>query len=240
MFAIYHLYHSGVAIEYKEDLFIFDYFNDQAEDIKNSLSSGVICRKVLKEYKNIYVFVSHQHQDHYNPVIFQWKVFNPNTYYILSDDIKPGNQDNVFFVEKDDSFILNNLKVSVYGSTDLGVSYLVELDGKSVFHAGDLNWWCWDSFSKEQLKEEEKGFKEEVENLKEKKIDIAFVPVDPRLGRNYYLAGEYFIETIKPSLFIPIHFADEYSITEKFAIRFFNRNTKVAIIRKRGQKIIYE
>lgn len=70
MLVIYHLYHSGVALEYNGDLIVFDYFNDYSEEIKTGLASGIIRDKCLQKYNKIYVFVSHQHRDHYNPVIF--------------------------------------------------------------------------------------------------------------------------------------------------------------------------
>ncbi len=240
MLQIYHLYHSGVAVELKGDLLVFDYYNDNNGEIKPGLASGVIRGEHLKKYDNVYVFVSHSHKDHYNPVIFQWQEFNPAIYYILSDDIKAVNEKRVTYVKEGDYLVLNGLQISVYGTTDLGVSFLVRCDGLTIFHSGDLNWWHWNSFSEEQLREEERGFKEEVNKLVGEKIDIAFVPVDPRLEENYYLAGEYFIEQIKPSLFVPIHFAYNYAITEKFAERIKSLDTEVAIIRERGQKIVYK
>lgn len=240
MLVIYHLYHSGVALEYQEDLIVFDYYEDYSEEIKTCLASGVIRGEFLKKYNKIYVFVSHQHQDHYNPVIFQWQEYNPDIHYILSDDIKIDNKERVIQVKKGDYLVLDKLKISTYGSTDLGVSFFLDLVGIGIFHAGDLNWWHWNCFSEEQLREEERGFKEEVKKLVDQKVDIAFIPVDPRLEENYYLAGEYFIEQIKPSLFVPIHFAENYDITEEFAKRIKSEETEVAIIRKRGQKIIYK
>lgn len=240
MLVIYHLYHSGVALEYNGDLIVFDYFNDYSEEIKTGLASGIIRDKCLQKYNKIYVFVSHQHRDHYNPVIFKWQEYNPNIYYILSDDIKVDQKDKLSQVKKGDYLLLDKLRASVYGTTDLGVSFLLEHDGLRIFHAGDLNWWHWNSFSAEQLQEEERGFKDEVDKLIGEKIDIAFIPVDPRLEENYYLAGDYFIEKVKPVLFVPIHFADNYDITEKFAERIKSIETEVAVIRKRGQKIIYK
>ncbi|HLV09877.1 MAG TPA: MBL fold metallo-hydrolase [Halanaerobiales bacterium] len=239
MLLIYHLYHSGVALEIDDVLLVFDYYNDSSEEIKPGLASGVIRGEHLKKYDNVYVFVSHSHKDHYNPVIFQWQEYNPFTYYILSNDIKTDHEKKVTYVKNGDYLVLNDLKITTYGTTDLGVSFLVKYNGLSIFHAGDLNWWHWNSFSREQLLEEERGFKGEVIKLKDEIIDIAFVPVDPRLEENYYLAGEYFIEQIKPSLFVPIHFADNYGITEEFAERIKSQDTEIAVIRERGQKISY-
>lgn len=244
---IYHLYHSGVAVDYQNNLIVFDYYNDETDELKVGLNNGVIRGELLRNYRKIYVFVSHNHSDHYNPVIFQWQDYNPGIKYILSDDIEIINnakQENIHFMKIGDSFSIDNIKVFAYGSTDKGVSFLINVNGRTIFHSGDLNWWHWNSFSAAQLLQEESDFKEELNKLKGGKIDIAFLPVDPRLEEKYYLAGEYFIKTIKPSLFIPIHFADDYSISEKFANRIHKKvlehDTEVAIIKKRGEKIIFK
>ncbi|MFW5971978.1 MAG: MBL fold metallo-hydrolase [Bacillota bacterium] len=237
---IYHLFHSGVAVEINNMLLVFDYYKDNSRNSRDGLAGGVVTGDQIEKYEQIYVFASHSHYDHFNPVIFEWKQYNKNIDYILSDDINVS--EDAHFLKKGDSISVNNLDITAYGSTDKGVSFLVQVkldneDGIIIFHSGDLNWWYWKSFTSEQLKQEERDFKEEVDKLKKYDIDIAFVPVDPRLDEYYYLAGEYFIETIKPSLFVPIHFAGKYSITEKFADKYSQVETDIAVIESRGKKI---
>lgn len=36
------------------------------------------------------------------------------------------------------------LKVATLRSTDMGVAFLVQCEGKCIYHAGDLNCWVWD------------------------------------------------------------------------------------------------
>ncbi|MFP4015900.1 MAG: MBL fold metallo-hydrolase [Halanaerobiales bacterium] len=244
---IYHLYHSGVAVDYQDSLFIFDYYKDRAgktasfTDTNPGLNNGVVRKSDLRKYQKVYVFASHRHSDHFNPVIFDWQDYNSNIKYILSDDIDAEKKDNRFFMKKNDTLnIDNNIVVDAYGSTDQGISFLLKLADKTVFHAGDLNWWHWSSFSDEQLKQEEKDYKKEVDKLKDKKINVAFIPVDPRLKDSNYLAGKYFLEVIKPDLFIPIHFADQYKITEEFAAKFTGYSGAIAVIKNRGEEIIYK
>ena len=38
---------------------------------------------------------------------------------------------------------LKGVKIKAFGSTDIGISFLVSVDGVDIFHAGDLNWWHW-------------------------------------------------------------------------------------------------
>lgn len=235
---IYHLYHSGVAVVDGERLLVFDYYNDKATGNKRKLSTGVIDSSKLKRYSEVDVFVSHRHGDHYNPVIFNWQQENNNIKYFLSSDINAtGDGNNVFYLDHDQELSIENLQIKTFGSTDLGVSFLVKIEDRSIFHAGDLNWWYWKSFLKEELEHEEREYKKEIEKIKGVKIDIAFVPVDPRLDEYYYLAGEYFIEEVKPGLFIPIHFGNKYRITSKLVRKLVGSSSKIAVINQRGDMI---
>ncbi len=243
---IYHLFHSGTAVRVQDKLFIFDYFKDQPQKEKavaSSLEKGVVRKDSFKNINEAYVFVSHSHHDHYNPVIFEWEKYCDRINYILAAEVEPEselkNKANLYLMEKDEEFKLGDVKISSYGSTDQGVSFLVELQDLTIFHAGDLNWWKWKKFSAKVQAREEREYKREVDKLIEKRIDIAFVPVDPRLEEYFYLAGEYFIEEIMPSLFVPIHFADNYDITRFFKERFNSDRTRVAEIAEPGEKILY-
>ena len=42
----------------------------------------------IKDMKNIFVFSSHSHADHFNPKILNWEDYNSNIQYILSKDIR--------------------------------------------------------------------------------------------------------------------------------------------------------
>ncbi|AGB41435.1 hypothetical protein Halha_1494 [Halobacteroides halobius DSM 5150] len=236
---IYHLYHSGVAIETTNAWLVVDYYNDTPSKDRRSLSNGVLDTKDFKRKKDNLVFVTHNHHDHFNPVIFEWDE-EVDINYILSADVQAKEKDNRYKMDKYQKLELDDILVETYGTTDQGLSFYIEVDGLNIFHAGDLNWWHWKKFSPQERKREEKDFKEELDKLKGKKIDIAFIPVDPRLEEYYYLAGEYFIKTIEPRLLVPIHFADDYSITSDFAKKVNQLSTKVVEINKRGKKIEFK
>ncbi|RQD77302.1 MAG: MBL fold metallo-hydrolase [Halanaerobium sp. MSAO_Bac5] len=246
---VYHLYHSGTAVKIDKELFIFDYYNDQPGKAEkgNSLAKGVIREDSFSEIEKAYVFVSHDHHDHYNKVIFKWEDYCDNISYILADQVSLTNQlkqkENLFTIAKDQSLKLAEIEIKALGSTDKGVSFLVKKGALNIFHAGDLNWWKWKKFSPKVQKKEELDYKREVNKLKGEKIDIAFVPVDPRLEENYYLAGQYFIKTIKPELFVPIHFSSNFEVTKRFADKMEQAElyfSKIAQINSRGEKIIYQ
>ena len=235
---IYHLFHSGVAVKLADKLLIFDYYNDTPANDKRNLANGVIAKDLLEEEDNVFVFVTHSHHDHLNRVIFEWEEYNQNINYIVSSDVRlERNQNNYYQLKQYQSLELSDLNIESYGTTDQGLSYYIETNGINIFHSGDLNWWHWNKFSPEERKVEERDFKAEVERFKDKEIDIAFVPVDPRLEEHYYLAGEYFAKTVQPKLLVPIHFSNNYYITKDFAKKINGLDTKSAAITKRGEKI---
>jgi len=238
---IYHLYHSSAVVKLQNDLFIFDYYKDDLKGENLDLKDGVITKNSFDNIDRAFVFVSHRHHDHYNKVIFTWQQYLDEIYYILSDDIEIDfTQKNIIMVSKDQKLTVSDIEIRTFGSTDEGVSFLVKTPDINIFHAGDLNWWKWKKFSPRVQEREERNYKKEIKKLTEENINIAFVPVDPRLEENYYLAGQYFVEKISPEMFIPIHFADNYSITEKFKKMMSGSKSNIREIKRRGEKIIFE
>lgn len=236
---ITHLFHSSFLVETDNCLLVFDYFDYASHYIIKP--SKILTDDFFTDKKNVYVFVSHGHKDHYDPIIFQWQKSNPNIKYILSNDIALNdNNPNYHIIDKYQSLTIDDLEISTYGSTDLGVSYLIKVDGITVFHSGDLNWWHWKNDTMEAHEKEERDYKEEIEKLKGIEIDIAFVPVDPRLEENYHLAGEYFAKTISPKLLIPMHFSDKFCTPKKFKKKINHLNVKVAEITENKRKFRYK
>ena len=82
--SIRYLYHSGFAVETASHLFIFDYYLDTPRGC--GPDQGVVSPSMLQG-RDVVVFVSHSHGDHYNPAIFQWRKGNPQIRYILADEI---------------------------------------------------------------------------------------------------------------------------------------------------------
>jgi L-ascorbate metabolism protein UlaG (beta-lactamase superfamily) len=235
---ITYLDHSGFAVETENHLLIFDYFKDESEKGHRSLSNGVVGEEDLKIHKDVIVFSSHSHGDHFNPVILKWRFWRPDIEYVLSDDIELEEEvSNVNFMGSYEEIDLKAVKVKSYGSTDIGLSFMVYVDGINIFHAGDLNWWYWWDDTAEEIEKADRSFKEEVEKILGEKIDIAFFPVDPRLEHNYSKGGLYFIEKLKPKYLVPMHFWGNFDVCSKFKSEAGGASTEVMEIRKRGQSI---
>lgn len=234
---IHYLYHSSFTVETSQHFLIFDYYKDYIDSEEDTLSKGFISKNILKSKKNIIVLCSHSHPDHFNAKILKWQQLNPSIKYVLSHDIEITNiKKNYYILSAYENINLdNNTYVKAYGSTDIGISFFVKIDGITIFHAGDLNLWYWkDECKKEQIIAKE-NFEKEIFKLKHEAIDFAFFPVDPRLEKYYYLGGEYFINELKPKFFIPMHFWNKYEITKKFSDLTLNSPSKPLIITHEGQ-----
>jgi L-ascorbate metabolism protein UlaG (beta-lactamase superfamily) len=138
---VWYLAHSGFAVNAGGYFLIFDYYIDTCDNGSRSLASGVIEPDEISN-KNVLIFSSHRHPDHFNPVILSWKDKLPHAEYYLSSDIpKSFGSDWVHFIKPNEVHEVNGLKIRTFKSTDEGVAFLVSVAGVNIYHAGDLNWW---------------------------------------------------------------------------------------------------
>ena len=174
----------------------------------------------------MYVFISHSHPDHFDPVVYEWHREHP-VVYIVAGDMPVGTRGRRMNPGTTLS-LGHRVTVKVFDSTDLGVSFLVNLDGIRIFHAGDLNFWHWQAESTvAEIEEAEQDFHRCCAPLVGEPIDVCFFPVDPRQGRLYDAGANYFIMTVKPRLLIPMHFWGRDEMIADFARRAGSRSTEV-------------
>ena len=236
---IRYIYHSCFLIETANSFLLFDYFKHRND--KDGFDFEKLLNDIIAGPKALYIFSSHSHQDHFSYNVFTWISKKPNTYYILSSDIKIYNRiENSYVVRPGDQLSINEIKLNTFGSTDEGVSFMVNIEGLNVFHAGDLNWWKWYDDTPEEEKAMENAFKAIVQDISNLgvKIDAAFFPVDSRLELNYLCGGQYFIEVLKPKLFFPMHFWDKYETVTDFKKAMSGHNTNIIEI-KHPNEILY-
>lgn len=200
--------HSGFLVETKDALMLFDYEHGDL---------GILERKPVG--KPLYVFVSHVHGDHFNPVIFTLK--GRTIRYILSfdlngDDRVPQGKD-VCFVDADKTYDIDGLgTVETLLSTDEGVAFLVGTKDTILFHAGDLHWWDWPGEDPAWLQEQENVFRREISRLRGVMIDAAFVVLDDRLEENYAKGMMLFLKICKAKYVLPMHFWKDRSVIARF------------------------
>jgi len=238
---ITHLFHSGYAVETTEHFLIFDYY--QPSPGKNdTIAEGIITGDYLKTKKNIMVFVSHNHADHFDPIILDWAKDNPTITYILSSDVVANtDQLHCHILSAYEEINTNQVIIKTFGSTDQGISFLLQVDGLTIFHAGDLNWWHWTGESLEEQAIAAAAFKSEMVKIGEQPIaiDIAFFPIDRRMEEFYSLGAEYFAEKFKPKLLVPMHFGKDFTVTQEFAAKGKNLSINTVTISHKGQEIFF-
>ncbi|HWR30749.1 MAG TPA: MBL fold metallo-hydrolase [Negativicutes bacterium] len=227
------LAHSGFAVETARCFFLFDY-------CPSMVKKSIITDELLKGKKHVYVLVSHSHGDHYDPAILRWGKANPAITYILSSDIVfDRNAVAAQVLSAYEQWSDANIQVETFGSTDEGISFLVQVDGLSIFHAGDLNWWRWSGEPQADQEDATMRFKAEMAKMAGRKIDLAFFPVDRRLEENYCIGAEYFAALMQPKLLIPMHFGVDFAATKFFAARAKQVSIPTVEITHEGQEILF-
>ena len=71
---------------------------------------------------------------------------------------------------------------------------------------------CNHDIGEEEIRKANGDFLAEVKYLKEKApdIDLVLFPVDRRMGKDYMKGAKQFIEQIKTTIFVPMHFSEDY------------------------------
>lgn len=208
---ITYIHHSSFSVELESVVLIFDYYKGTIPEFDKN--------------KQIFVFASHVHYDHFNNEIFGLSELYPQITYILSKDITTSNEickDKIIYTPANTTVDLpyssgsKSIICETFKSTDEGVGFLINVEGKVIYHAGDLHWWAWEEYTHEEALSMENNFKREIAYLQGRQIDVAFLPLDGRLGHNYWLGFDYFMKHTDTKVAFPMHFWKDYSIIGKF------------------------
>lgn len=216
---IIYIGHSGFLIEFDECTFLFDYF-------KTESNNGIF--PDFNKSNPLMVFASHFHSDHYNTEIFHMFRDVHCVRFILSKEIQPkldtdtiarnsitAAAPNCEYKFNDKSG--NEIKINTLKSTDEGVAFVVEYCGKTIYHAGDLNWWAWEDDTEYEAGDMKSRFTAEIDRLTKltPKIDIAFLPLDPRQGQLFHIGFDYVMKTANIERAVPMHLWNDFSVIEK-------------------------
>ena len=222
-FEIIHYYHSGFSVSCRDLLFVFDYWLGEEEELPPEKR---ITPEKLSAFRKIFVFISHEHVDHFDPVVYTWKDYADVT-YIVSSDMPVGTRGKRM-APGDTLELEDNISVTAFDSTDLGVSFLVRFYGLQIFHAGDLNFWHWrDESTMKEIEEADTEFRKALEPLRDHPVDLAFFPLDPRQGSMFEAGANFFILSIKPRLMIPMHYFHRAEVAMEYARTASCRSTEV-------------
>ena len=217
---------SSFAVAVGKTLLIFSYRELPEDEMPlNSRMSD----QDLAGFGNILVFVPRNSAEHYDDTIFSWKPSFPITYFLSSDlkDAAPKDR-KVHFVKENDEINIAGVSVRVCGSTDAGVSFLANVGGVRVFHAGDLNLWHWrEENTPQATARAEADFYATVKSIPHDDLDICMFPLDPNQGGFYDAGANHIIMALKPRVFFPMHWGRRTEIANDYARRMHTRHTTV-------------
>lgn len=221
-----YFYQSAFTVSLQKTLLIFSY---RQTDVPQMDPSQHLTEKDFQGFNSILVFVPSASVAHHDPVIYKWKQSFPITYIMPQDAAKTAPRAaNVRICREGDVFTVGYSEISVFGSTDLGVSFLVKAEGQHIFHAGDLNLWHWrEENTLKEISRAENLFYEKVSKIPKDTIDICFFPLDPNQGGFYDAGANHFIIALRPRVFFPMHFGPRGEIANEYARRNISRRTTV-------------
>lgn len=200
---ITYIHHSAFMAETESACLLFDYFEGAVPEIPTE--------------KALYVFASHCHGDHFSEVIFDLAGEHEKLKFLLSSDIWTKRvpeklKDRAYFLAPDQVWEDEILKVETYKSTDEGVAFWCTVDGLELYHAGDLNHWYWDGEDEIWNRNMTEAYRAEIEKMRGRTADAAFLPLDPRLEQYFYLGIDDFMKAVNAKKIFPMHFWGQFDV----------------------------
>lgn len=242
------IHHSSFCVELGTKVFVFDYF--RGGRIPEFSFEGNMPK--FSRDQEIYVFASHQHRDHFDLDILSWQEKYPKIRYIFPKEIKlsdnylikngidPKVKEQIYHMKANTSLDLEGIRIETLPSTDEGVAFLVTNQGKTIYHAGDLNWWHWEGEEDLFNQYQEKTYKRQIDKLAGRHIDLAFVVVDKRLGQAVFWGLDYFMEHVEADCVIPMHLWQDYGLVTECKSREGAAGFQERILSVTGENQVFE
>lgn len=192
-----YIFHSCFVIELEKYILIFDYYKGKLPQ--------------FDAHKHILFFVSHQHGDHYTKDIWKYHNHYPSVSYIIDQAINLPDFVDGIQIQPHQRVFFHDIEIEALFSTDEGVAFLIDVEEKCIYHAGDLHWWHWQGEAKDVNDWQDKTFHEEIAKLQNKHIDIACIPLDPRQEENAWWGFVAVLLTASIKYAFPMHFGKNIS-----------------------------
>ncbi len=209
---IRYILHSGFLLETEQSYYLFDWYKGDIPPLDTS--------------KPIVVLSSHAHKDHYNPAVFS-RLRDMGMHSIsavLADDIPlrqyPKDIETLCVHAGEAYTLIGGERLETLLSTDSGVAFLLTTDEGVIYHAGDLNDWFWEGESDSDNREMRENYRREINKLKGRSIDTAFVPLDPRLEAHYADGLAYFLSAVGARQAYPMHYWKKHGVIRRFVKQY--------------------
>lgn len=225
---ITYIHHSAFLAETESACLLFDYFEGELPEIP--------------ENKPLYILASHNHRDHFSEAVFSLAKHPSSVTYLLSWDIPvervPEDLRSItHFLQPQKSWTDGLLALETFRSTDEGVAFWCSLDGKQIYHAGDLNHWYWEGEDDQWNRNMTDSYRAEIARMAGRKADVAFLPVDPRLEKWFYLGADDYMQQADATYLFPMHFWGDFSVCQKLIDHPCSEGyrDRIVIIKEKGQ-----
>jgi L-ascorbate metabolism protein UlaG (beta-lactamase superfamily) len=233
---IWYLGHCGYAVKTRDHFLIFDYQETysgrqrKTVPARRFLADGWIDPQEIKDLK-VRVFVTHAHEDHFDPVIFTWKRAIPDiTHYFgwkATDD--PSYHS---FIGPRAALASDDLVIATINSHHSGVpevAWLVKVDGLVVYHNGDCQ-------------PEDPAAEHDFLKTKTDRIDLAFVPPVTTRGEKYTVQEEDFFRKFAVGAAFPMHAmpGDPMYLDFQKVLQAKFPGLRIYVPMKMGQKFVFE
>jgi len=200
-----YLGHSAWIVETPDLIYVFDYDKTPRENRLVDLDK--------LQAKPVYFFASHTHGDHYSARLNEAVSQRANMKFITGGF--KSRFSNSIAVYPRESIKVSDISVTTAASTDIGVCYLVERPGLTVFHSGDLANWP-------DNEDTPVDYFEEIDYIASRAgaVDIAFIPVttfDWYQDKCLLDGAVYAIKKLNPSFVFPMHGNGREDLYRKFA-----------------------
>lgn len=198
-----YLFNSGFLVRIGRLLLVFDDFEDEQDIVGKAIQK--------EDYEALYIFASHAHFDHFDAHILAYT--EETQRYVFGYDIrhtkrgKAFPQEKVIYMKPYELWEDERIRVESYDSTDTGVAFRVtaKASDKVIFHAGDFNWWDWLGETVENRKLAENAFRKQLRKMEGMRADLAFFPVDGRLGSSQDKGVREFIRVTDVGALVTMH-----------------------------------
>ncbi len=173
------------------------------------------------------VFVSHGHALHFDPGIFSFVSEYPNVQFFLSHDILLTEELQKQYgvtrsVMKRISFLPEGVRrviplkaengennyiiMETIKTCGEGIAFLLNIAGKRVYYAGDMNWCVRENDSRQVFNQRTARFKYYMEKLYDRDIYLAFANLIPDQGKYSCLGIDYLLNTASVANVVPMGF----------------------------------
>ena len=101
------------------------------------------------------------------------------------------------------------MEVTTLNSTDEGIAFYVDVNGRTIYHGGDLSVWWWPERDRTLNEYSENACRFFLEILEGKHVELALLPITPRAGSDGDRGIELFMRQVGADVVVPMHYRDD-------------------------------